>query len=186
MVGAYVSCKVVEYASRQLKVQKKNYPTHDLELGAMVFALKIWRHYFYVFHVNVYTDHKSLEYVITQKELNLRQIRWLELLEEYDMIVLYHLGKANVVAYTLSRMTIGSVAHVEEAKKDLVKDVHRLATLGVRLEDSPHGGFMVHHNSESFLLVEMKSKQHLDQPLMELKELVLCKLNESLPLGGAS
>ena len=73
------------------------------------------------------------------------------------MTILYHPGKANVVVDALSRMIMGS-----EAKKDLVKDVHRLATLGVRLEDSPHGGFMVHHNSESSLVVELKSKQHLD------------------------
>ena len=67
--------KVINYASRQLKVHKKNYPTHDLELGAMVFALKIWRHYLYGVHVDVFTDHKSLQYVFTQKELNLCQRR---------------------------------------------------------------------------------------------------------------
>ena len=83
------------------------------------------------------------------------------------MSVLYHPDRANVVADALSRMTMGSVSDVEEAKKDLVKDVHRLARLGVRLEDSPYGG-MVHHNFESSLVVEVKSKQHLDQPLMEL------------------
>ena len=86
-------------------------------------------------------------------------------------------GKANVVADALSRMIISNVSHVEEAKKDLVKDVNRMARLGVRLEHSLNGGFMVHHNSESSLVVEVKSKQHLDQPLMELKESVLGKLN---------
>ena len=69
--------KVIAYASRQLKVHEKNYPIHDLELTAVVFALKIWRHYLYVVHVDMFTDHKSLQYVFTQKELNLRQRRWL-------------------------------------------------------------------------------------------------------------
>ena len=90
--------KVIAYASRQLKTHEKNYPTHDLELAAVVFALKIWRHYLYGVHVDVFTDHKSLQYVFTHKDLNLRQRRWLELLKEYDMSVMYHPGKANVVA----------------------------------------------------------------------------------------
>ena len=90
--------KVIAYASRQLKVHEKNYPTHDLELAAVVFALKIWRHYLYGVHVDVFTDHKSLQYVFTQKELNLHQRRWLEFLKHYDMSVHYHPGKANVLA----------------------------------------------------------------------------------------
>ncbi|WMV25681.1 hypothetical protein MTR67_019066, partial [Solanum verrucosum] len=90
--------KVIAYASRQLKVHEKNYPTHDLELAAVVFALKIWRHYLYGIHVDVFTDHKSLQYVFTQKDLNLRQRRWLEFLKDYDMSVHYYPGKANVVA----------------------------------------------------------------------------------------
>ncbi|WMV55015.1 hypothetical protein MTR67_048400, partial [Solanum verrucosum] len=89
--------KVIAYVSRQLKVHEKNYPTHDLELAAVVFALKIWRHYLYGVHVDVFTDHKSLQYVFTQKDLNLRQRRWLEFLKDYDMSVHYHPGKANVV-----------------------------------------------------------------------------------------
>ena len=101
--------------------------------------------------------------MFTQKELKLRQIRWLELLKDYDMSVLYYLSKANVVADAHSLMTMVSVSHVEEAKKDLVKDVHRFSRLGVRLEESPKGGFMVHHNSEMSLVVEVKSKQHLDK-----------------------
>ena len=81
-------------------------------------------------------------------------------------------------------MTLGSVSHIYEAKKDLVKYVHRLARLGVRLEDSSNGGFMIHHNSKSSLVVEVKSKKQQDQPLMDLKELVLGKLTESFSLGG--
>ena len=72
-VCAYVTWKVVAYASRQLKVHERNYPTHDLELAAVIFALKIWRHYLYGVHVHVYTNHKSLQYLFIYKELNLRQ-----------------------------------------------------------------------------------------------------------------
>ena len=104
--------KVIAYASRQLKPHEKNYPTHDLELAAIVFSLKIWRHYFYGVHVDVFTDHKSLQYVFSQKNLNLCQRRWLELLKDYDMSVLYHPRKANVVANALSRWCMSSVAHV--------------------------------------------------------------------------
>ena len=121
--------KVISYASRKLKVHEKNYPTHDLELEAVLFALKIWRHY----HVDMFTDYKSLQYVFTQKELNLHQRRWLEFLKDYDMSVHYNPGKANVLVDALSRLSMGSVAHVDEKRKDLVKDVHRLACLGVRL-----------------------------------------------------
>ena len=96
--------KVIIYVSRQLKVHEKNYPTHDLELEVMVFALKLWRHYLYGVHVDVFTDHKSLQYVFTQRELNLHQRRWLELLKDNDLNGHYHLGKDNVVADALSRM----------------------------------------------------------------------------------
>ncbi|GKF15615.1 putative reverse transcriptase domain-containing protein [Tanacetum coccineum] len=94
--------KVIAYASRQLKIYKKNYTTHDLELGAVVFALKIWRHYFYRTKCTVFTDHKSLQHILDQKELNMRQRRWLELLSDYDCEIRYHPGKANVVADALS------------------------------------------------------------------------------------
>ncbi|GJV99991.1 putative reverse transcriptase domain-containing protein [Tanacetum coccineum] len=90
--------KVISYASRQLKIHEKNYTTHDLELGAVVFALKIWRHYLYGTKCTVFTDHKSLQHILDQKELNMRQRRWLELLSDYDCDIRYHPGKANVVA----------------------------------------------------------------------------------------
>ena len=87
----------------------------------MVFALKIWRHYLYGVHVDVSTDHKSLQNVLTPKELNLSQKRSLELLKYYDIIILFHFGKANVVADAISHMNMGSVSHIYEAKKDLAK-----------------------------------------------------------------
>ncbi|GJY07621.1 putative reverse transcriptase domain-containing protein [Tanacetum coccineum] len=95
--------KVIAYASRQLKIHEKNYTTHDLELGAVVFALKIWRHYLYGTKCTVFTDHKSLQQILDQKELNMWQRRWLELLSDYDCEIRYHPGKANVVADALSR-----------------------------------------------------------------------------------
>ncbi|GJZ91675.1 putative reverse transcriptase domain-containing protein [Tanacetum coccineum] len=95
--------KVIAYASRQLKIHEKNYTTHDLELGAVVFALKMWRHYLYGTKCVVFTDHKSLQHILDQKELNMRQRRWLELLSDYDCELRYHPGKANVVADALSR-----------------------------------------------------------------------------------
>ncbi|KAA0032794.1 ty3-gypsy retrotransposon protein [Cucumis melo var. makuwa] len=102
--------KVVAYASRQLKSHEQNYPTHDLELAAVVFALKIWRHYLYGEKIQIFTDHKSLKYFFTKKELNMRQRRWLDLVKDYDCEILYHLGKANVVADALSRKVSHSTA----------------------------------------------------------------------------
>ncbi|GJY13729.1 putative reverse transcriptase domain-containing protein [Tanacetum coccineum] len=95
--------KVIAYVSRQLKIHEKNYTTHDLELGAVVFALKMWRHYLYGTKCVVFTDHKSLQHILDQKELNMRQRRWLEMLSNYDCEIRYHPGKANVVANALSR-----------------------------------------------------------------------------------
>ena len=101
---------VVAYASRQLKPHEQNYPTHDLKLAAVVFALKIWRHYLYGEKCRIYTDHKSLKYLLTRKELNLRQRRWLELFKDYDYIIDYHPRKANVVAYALSRKAMAALS----------------------------------------------------------------------------
>ncbi|GJV19954.1 putative reverse transcriptase domain-containing protein [Tanacetum coccineum] len=95
--------KVIAYASRQLKPNEENYTTHDLELGAVVFTLKIWRHYLYGTKCTVFTDHKSLQHILDQKELNMRQRRWLELLADYDYEIRYHPGKVNVVADALSQ-----------------------------------------------------------------------------------
>ncbi|GJT16092.1 putative reverse transcriptase domain-containing protein [Tanacetum coccineum] len=95
--------KLIAYASRQLRKNEENYTTHDLELGAVVFALRLWRHYLYGTKCTVYTDHKSLQYILDQKELNMRQRRWIELLSDYDYVIRYHPGKTNVVADALIR-----------------------------------------------------------------------------------
>nr|GEU43001.1 reverse transcriptase domain-containing protein [Tanacetum cinerariifolium] len=94
--------KVIAYASRQLKIHEKNYTTHDLKLEDMVFALKMWRHYIYGTRCTIFIDHKSLQHILDQKELNMRQQCWLELLSDYDCDIRYHPGKANVVADALS------------------------------------------------------------------------------------
>ena len=106
------------------------------------------------------------------------------MLKDHDMSVLYHFCKATIVADALSRLSMGSVSHVEESKRNLVKVIHRLARLGVRIENSPNGGMVVHHNYESSLVVEVMCKQHLDPLLMELNESVLGKMNESFSQGG--
>lgn len=102
--------KVVAYASRQLRVHEKNYPTHDLELAAVVFVLKIWRHYLYGSRFELFSDHKSLKYLFDHKELNMRQRRWLELLKDYDFGLNYISGKANVVVDALSRKALHMLA----------------------------------------------------------------------------
>jgi hypothetical protein len=102
--------KVVAYASRQLKPHEQNYPTHDLEFAAVVHALKIWRHYLIGNKCEIYTVHKSLKYIFTQPDLNLRQRRWLELVKDYNLEIHYHPGKANVVADALSRKSYKKTA----------------------------------------------------------------------------
>ncbi|XP_058068432.1 uncharacterized protein LOC131217512 [Magnolia sinica] len=117
--------KAVAYTSRQLKVHEQNYPTHDLELAAMVFALKVWRHYLYEEKFELFSDHKSLKYLFSQKELNMRQRRWMEFLKEYDFTLQYHPGKANVVADALSHKPHRVIAHlmIQQWKMlDTVKD----------------------------------------------------------------
>lgn len=100
----------------------------------------------YGVNVDVYTIHKSLKYVFTKKELNVQQGRWLELLKDYDISVIYYLGMDNLVEDALTRITMGSVYHVEDGKKYLVKDVNMVGKLGARYEDPSTGGFILHNN----------------------------------------
>ncbi|KAI0505077.1 hypothetical protein KFK09_016034 [Dendrobium nobile] len=118
--------QVIAYASRQLKPHEKNYPTHDLELASVVFALKIWRHYLYGVRCEIFTDHKSLKYIFTQKDLNLRQRRWLELIKDYDLTIQYQPGKANVVADALSRKSSRSSGLQLTFDDFLIRDMERL------------------------------------------------------------
>ena len=97
---------MVAYASRQLKPHEKNYPTHDLELAAIVFILRIWRHYLYREKCFIYTDQERFKYLPLQRELNLRQRGWMELIKDYDCVIDYHPGKANIVADALSRKSV--------------------------------------------------------------------------------
>ncbi|WMV51219.1 hypothetical protein MTR67_044604 [Solanum verrucosum] len=128
--------RVIAYASRQLKVHEKNYPTHDLELAEVVFVLKLWRHYLYGMHYEVFTDHHILRYLFSHPNLNIRQSRLSELLKDYDITILYHLGKANVVADALIWKTpsMGSLAFLKVEKRPLTLEVRSLARHVVRLD----------------------------------------------------
>jgi len=104
--------KLIACASRQLRNHEKNYPAYDLEFAAVVFTLKIRRHYLYEVSCVIYTYHKSLKYIFTQKELIMRQRRRLELIKDYDLTIHYHPGKANVVVDALSWKSVGSLAAI--------------------------------------------------------------------------
>jgi len=111
--------KVISYASRQLKIHEKNYPVHDLELAVIIHTLKIWRHYLYGVSCELFTDHKSLQYLFKQKELNLRQRKWLELLKDYDITILYHPRKSHVVADALSMKSASrEILHIFRSVRD--------------------------------------------------------------------
>ncbi|KAL2243562.1 UNVERIFIED_CONTAM: Retrovirus-related Pol polyprotein from transposon, partial [Sesamum indicum] len=120
--------KVIAYASRQLRNHELNYPTHDLELAAIVHALKIWRHYLYGEKFQILTDHKSLKYILTQKELNLRLRRWIELLKDYDCTIDFHPGKANVVADALSRKSSSILANLGSYNQTLLLEMRSMNT----------------------------------------------------------
>nr|GFB73281.1 RNA-directed DNA polymerase [Tanacetum cinerariifolium] len=152
--------KVIAYASRQLKPYKVNYPTHDLELAAVVFALKIWRHYLYGESCDIFTDHKSLKYIFTQRELNMRQRRWLELLKDYDTNIQYHPGKANVVADALSSKS-GMIAGIK-VEEEIIRDLERLD-----IELYVHGqrGYWASLRIEPDLMSRIKEAQKEDSEI---------------------
>ena len=103
-------------------------------MAAVVFALKIWRHYLYGVTREIYTNHKGLKYIFEQRDLNLRQRRWMELLKDYDCSILYHPGKANVVADALSRKSAGSLAHISTERRPIIKELHELIDQGLQLK----------------------------------------------------
>lgn len=109
--------KDIAFIFRQYKVHDSYDPSHNFELVAVGFAMKIWHHYIYGVHVDIFTDHKILHYLFSRRDLNLWQRRWIEPLKDYDMSVLYHLGKYNVVVDTLNQMSMSRVAHVKYGRK---------------------------------------------------------------------
>jgi hypothetical protein len=125
--------RVIAYASQALRPHEKNYPTHDLDVAAVIHALNIWRHYLIGNHCNIFTDHKSLKYIFTQSDPNTRQRRWLELIKYYNLEVHYHPGKANVVADALSRKHCNYVT-VEPYNEALCEEMRKL-----NLEMVEHG-----------------------------------------------
>jgi hypothetical protein len=135
--------KVVAYSSRQLKIHEKNYPTHDLDLAAVVHALKTWRHYLYGRKCDIYMDHKSLKYIFTQLELNMRHRRWLELIKYYKLEIHYHPRKTNVVAHALSRKSQVNMLAAHPMSYELANEFDRLSlrflnnTQGVIVELEP-------------------------------------------------
>ena len=134
--------KVIAYASRKLKKHEQNYPTHDLELAAVVFALRIWRHYLYGVPCRIFTNHKSLQYLFTQKELNMRQRRWIELIKDYECTIEYHPEKANVVADALSRRPMSSLSHAREGRAS--SSTHRIGVLGCETGTDRFGSTVNH------------------------------------------
>ena len=161
--------RVVAYASRQLKKHELNYPTHDLELAAVIFALKTWRHYLYGATCQIFTDHKSLKYLFTQKELNLRQRRCMELLKDYDCTIDYHPGKANVVADALSRKSTGSLAYMQTIQLPLMVE---LRELGVELGMHVSGTLFSSFQLRSILVDQILEAQLEDSYLMSLRKKV--------------
>ncbi|GJU88322.1 putative reverse transcriptase domain-containing protein [Tanacetum coccineum] len=164
--------KVIAYVSRQLKIHEKNYTTHDLELGAVVFALKIWRHYLYGTKCTVFTDHKSLQQILNQKELNMRQRRWLELLSHYDFEIRYHPGKENVVADAISRkerdQTLRVRALVMTIGLDLPKQILNAQTEARKPENIKNedvGGMLVENAKNPEAFRTKKLEPHADGTL---------------------
>src|SRR5512142_488739 len=156
--------KVVAYASRQLRPHEKNYPTHDLELAAVVHALKIWRHYLFGTRTEVYTDHKSLKYIFTQLDLNMRQRRWLELIKDYDMSIHYHPGKANVVADALSRKSYCTALCIEGMCEKLRQEFEHL-NVGI-----VEHGFVAALEARPTLVDQVRAAQVNDSEIAELKK----------------
>ena len=122
-LGLMQSRRIVAYGSRQLKNNEQNYRTHGLELAAIVLALKIWSHYLYGEKFEVFSYHKSLKYIFTQRDLNMRQHRWMEYLEDYDFTLHYHPGKENVVADALSRKSQGVLPSVSSREWQMLETV---------------------------------------------------------------
>jgi ribonuclease HI len=151
----------VAYASGQLKTHEENYPTHGIELAAVVHALKIWRHYLIENKCEIYTDHKSVKYIFTQPDLNLRQRRWVELIKDYNMEMHYHPDKANVVADALRRKAY--CHHLVTQESELCEEMRKL-----NLTIVPHS---LNYNLSVCPILDdqIKEAQKDDEELMRIK-----------------
>jgi hypothetical protein len=156
---------VVSYASRQLRKHEENYPTHDLELATVVHALKIWRHYLMGHRCEIYSDYKSLKYIFTQNDLNLRQRRWLELIKDCDLGINYHLGKANVVGDALSHKKYCNATFAKRIRPELCQEFKYLNLAIVN-------DVAVIMEVEPSLEVEIQEGQLEDAKLKEIRQLI--------------
>ncbi|KAJ8772839.1 hypothetical protein K2173_028016 [Erythroxylum novogranatense] len=171
--------RVIAYASRQLRSHEINYPVHDLELVAVVFALKIWRHYLYGETFQIYNDHKSLRYLLSQRELNLRQKRWIELLKDYDCTIEYHPGKANVVADALSRKYNVSTAQIQLSR---LPNLIHLRALNVELNLEQDEALVATLKLRPMLHDRIKKVQNKDSDMVKLIEKVKANLESEFEL----
>jgi hypothetical protein len=162
--------RVIAYALRAIQTHEKNYPTHDLEIAAVVHALKIWRNYLMGNRCNIFTDQKSPKYIFTQSDLNMRQRRWLELIKDYDLEVHYHPGKANVVADALSSKHCNYVT-LEPSNEALREEMRKL-----NLELVEHGNLYA-VSIESPLHERIATAQLIDEEVQKIKQ----KLDERDP-----
>jgi hypothetical protein len=156
--------RVIAYASRQLRRHEEHYPTHDLELAVVVHALKIWHHYLLGNICHIYTDHKSLKYIFTQSELNMRQRRWLELIKDYELEIHYHPGKANVVADALSHKTSCHCLTMKTSDITLCQEMEKL-NLGMIQQ-----GTLNQLKLESILLQKIIDAQRSDEGMKHIHE----------------
>ncbi|KAL0308948.1 UNVERIFIED_CONTAM: Transposon Ty3-G Gag-Pol polyprotein [Sesamum radiatum] len=159
--------KVIAYTSHQLRTDELNYPRHDLELAAIVHALKIWRHYLFGEEFQIFTDHKSLKYILTQKELNLRQRRWIKLLKDYDCTIDYHPRKANVVADALSRKSSGTLANLGSHNLILLLEMRSMNT---KLEVDQMVGLLAALQLKPDFVDQIKEAQTRDPFLLRMLE----------------
>jgi ribonuclease HI len=155
--------QVVSYASRQLRTHELNYPTHDLELAAVIHALKQWKHYLLGRKCEIFTDHKSLKYIFTQPNLNLRQTRWLEKIKDFDLTISYTPGKANVMADALSRKSYCNNLMVDEIPSSLLEDFQKL-----NLQVVPQG-YLANLIIASTLEERIRQAQLLDDEIQKTK-----------------
>src|SRR6187399_3710245 len=156
--------RVIAYASRQLHPHEENYPTHDLELAAIVYALKTWRHYLLGNRCEIYTDHQSLKYIFTQPDLNLRQRRWLELISDYDLGIIYTPGNANVMADALSRKSYCNNLMLQQGQPLLHEEFRKL-----NLHIVPRG-FLSTLVAEPTLMDQVIKAQKVDPGISRINE----------------